>query len=68
LAESNLGLLIDDWKCLRDWQARRTLLAELFFPDAESLLRKYGKESRLWLPLLYLHHGLRGITRRLTLR
>jgi hypothetical protein len=67
-AESNLGLLIDDWKCLQDWQARRTLLAELFFPDAESLLRKYGKESRFWLPLLYLRHGLRGISRRLTLR
>ncbi|RKZ05193.1 hypothetical protein DRQ25_16595 [Candidatus Fermentibacteria bacterium] len=67
-AQSNLGLLIDDWKRLPDSQARRELLHELFLPNGESLLRKYHKEERWWLPLLYLRHIFSGLSQRLTLR
>jgi hypothetical protein len=65
---SNLALLIDDWKRLPDSPARRELLRELFLPNGESLLRKYHKEERWWLPLLYLRHVFGGLTQRLTLR
>ena len=67
-AHSNLGLLIDDWKSLPDSRARRELIRELFLPNGESLLRKYHKEERWWLPLLYLRHVFGGLTHRLTLR
>jgi hypothetical protein len=66
--ESNLGLLFDDWKCLPDRTARHALIKELFLPNSESLLKKYGKEGRRWLPLLYLRHILGGLTQRLMLR
>jgi hypothetical protein len=67
-AASNLSLLIDDWKSLPDSLARRELIYELFLPSGETLLHKYGKKERFWLPLLYLRHIVGGLTQRLTLR
>jgi hypothetical protein len=67
-AESNLGLLIDDWKNLSDSQARRALVRELFLPTGDSLLDKYGKHERWWLPLLYLRQVFGGLAERLTLK
>jgi hypothetical protein len=66
--QSNLGLLIDDWKQLPDARARRALLRELFLPSPESLLHKYGKEDRRWLPLLRLRQVLGGLAERISLR
>jgi len=67
-AESNLGLLIDDWKNLPDSQTRRALIRELFLPTGDSLLDKYGKQERWWLPLLYLRQVFGSLAQRLTLR
>ncbi len=67
-AHSNLALLIDDWKQLPTFAARRAMLRELFLPSGESLLRKYRKENRNWLPLLYIRQVFDGLAQRLTLR
>lgn len=68
LAESNMGLLIDDWKNLPDGQSRLALLKELLLPSSQYLLYKYDKSSKLWLPLLYLRQILGGAYNRLLLR
>ena len=67
-AGSNLSLLIDDLRRLPGRQARWSLVGELFFPPADSLVRKYSTSKRRWLPLLYLRHILGGLSARLTLR
>lgn len=67
-AGSNLSLLIDDLRRLPGRQARCGLVAELFFPPADSLVRKYSTSKHRWLPLLYLRHILGGLSARLTLR
>ena len=67
-ARSYLALFIDDWKQLPDSQARRTLVRELFLPSGESLMHKYGKEDRRWLPLLWLRQVFGGLAQRLSLR
>jgi len=66
--ESNLALLMDDLNCLPDVHARLGLLKELFLPAPEALMRKYRKENRLWLPLLYLYQLIGGTVRRLMLK
>lgn len=68
LGKSHLGLLLDDWKALRDRRARMELLKELFVPSSEYLLYKYQKDNRLWLPLLYVRLVLGGLYNRLLLR
>jgi hypothetical protein len=67
-AQSNLGLLVDDWRRLPDSRARHTLLRELFLPGGESLMHKYGKEDRRWLPLLWVRQVVGGFFRRISLR
>jgi len=67
-AASNLALLLDDLRELPDTKSRAALFRELFFPSPESLLGRYGKTSRVWLPLLYLNQLVGGISRRLSLR
>jgi hypothetical protein len=68
LAQSQLCLLVHDWRELPDRQARLGLLQELFLPSGEHLLRKYRKNSKLWLPVLYLRQIVGGIYDRLMLR
>jgi hypothetical protein len=48
---------------LRD---RLAFLREIALPSSDYLLKRYGKRRRGWLPLLYLHRGLRGLLRRMT--
>jgi hypothetical protein len=67
-AESQLGLLIDDLKCLPDRRSRWALFRELFYPSGASLLQKYGKQNKIWLPWLYLKQIFGGTWARLTLR
>jgi hypothetical protein len=67
-AQSQLGLLLHDWRELPDRTTRLGLLQELFLPSGEQLLRKYQKNSRFWLPFLYLRQIGSGIYNRLTLR
>ncbi len=66
--ESNLALLVDDCKQLPDTRSRIRLLRELFLPESKSLLRKYGKADRWWLPVLYLRNFLSGLTNRFMLK
>ena len=67
-ARSQLSLLLHDWLELPDRKSRLGLLKELFLPSGQHLLRKYGKSSKLWLPLLYLRQIVGGIYERLMLR
>jgi hypothetical protein len=67
-AQSNLGLLVDDWRRLPDFRARRALLRELFLPSAASLLHNYGKEDRRWLPILWLRQVFGGLAQRILFR
>lgn len=66
-ARSNLALLIDDFRRLPDMRSRRRLIGELIFPSAKLLMRRYGKESRWWLPWLYLRQTVSGVFKRLSL-
>lgn len=61
-----LGLVIDDMVHLPDTRSRIGLLRELLFPEAQALLRRYGKSQNGWLPLLYVRHWLRGLVVRAT--
>jgi hypothetical protein len=54
LAESPVGLLLDDWRRLNGAQGRIGLMQELFLPSGQFLLDKYDKTNKLWLPVLYL--------------
>jgi len=67
-SDSYLSLLINDMKNLPDMHSRLSLLGELFFPSPDALMRKYERNNRLWLPLLYLQQVVGGITKRLLLR
>jgi hypothetical protein len=64
---SYLGLVFDDLKHLPSWHARYGLIHELLFPSAAELLRKYNKESSLWLPWLYARYISYGLLQRLRL-
>jgi hypothetical protein len=68
IARSHLGLLINDWRILADRRSRLGLLRELFWPSSSYLLRKYDKNSKLWLPVLYVRQILGGAFDRLSLR
>lgn len=68
IAQSNLGLLIDDWKSLADRRSRLGLLKELFWPSSSFLLHKYDKTSKLWLPALYVRQVLSSTFARISLR
>lgn len=68
LRNSYLGLVLDDLKNLKSWHARYGLLHELLFPSSEELLRKYDKESPLWLPWLYVRYLSSGLAQRLRLK
>jgi hypothetical protein len=67
-SRSQPGLLIADWRELQSGKARSGLVNELFIPSAGSLLARYNKNSRLWLPVLYTRRLLGGLFGRLTLR
>ena len=67
-AESNLGLLVDDWKQLPNTLARLALLGELFLHTGESLMRDYNKQKRWWIPVLYCRKIFCGLTLRISLR
>jgi len=68
IAQSNLGLLIDDWKSLADRRSRLGLLKELFWPSSSFLLHKYHKTSKLWLPALYVRQVVSSTFARISLR
>ena len=68
LKNSYLGLVLDDLRNLKSWHARYGLIHELLFPSSDELLRKYNKESSLWLPWLYTRYLSTGLLQRLRLR
>ncbi len=67
LKNSYLGLVLDDLKNLKSWRARYGLMHELLLPSAGELLRKYDKESLLWVPWLYGRYLFNGLLQRLRL-
>ncbi len=63
-----LNLLMADIRELRGIRSRAALLGELAIPPAATLLEQHQKQSRGWLPLLYLHHWTCRAVRRLSRR
>ena len=49
-----INALISDLGALPGWQDKAGLVKEHLLPPAEYLLARYEKQSRLWLPLLYI--------------
>ncbi len=49
-----LNSLVSDLAALPSWTEKITLLTEHLFPPSNYMLFKYEKQSRLWLPLLYI--------------
>ncbi len=49
-----------EFRSLPSVGSRLLLLREHLFPPADYMLKKYGLSSRVWLPALYAHRGLRG--------
>jgi len=65
---SNLALLLDDFRILQTFSSRAGLLRELLLPGKQELLEKYQKQSKIWLPWLYVKNAVSGIFRRLVMR
>ena len=68
IRDSQLGLIVDDLKDLPDTRSRLALLREYLFPPGDYLLRRYGKERRIWLPWLYVRYLATGFLERVSLR
>lgn len=49
-----INALISELGALPGWQDKAGLVKEHLLPPAEYLLARYEKQSRLWLPLLYI--------------
>jgi len=63
LVPGRLRHLLTELRFLAGRRARIRFLNQLAFPDPDYVLKTYEVSSRLWLPLLYLHRGLRGLCR-----
>lgn len=57
--------LLTELRSLPRWHERVALVGEHLFPPADYMLEKYGVTSRAWLPMLYLHRGIRGAWKRI---
>jgi hypothetical protein len=68
LRSGPLGMALEELRSLPDWGSRGRYVKEHLYPPADYMLRKYGRSSRAWLPLLYAHRALRGLTKRLRTR
>jgi hypothetical protein len=56
-------VLASDLAALPGWGARFRLLREHAFPPSAFVLRRYGRQNRLWLPALYAHRLVTGAYR-----
>lgn len=68
LMDSQLGLIIDDLRELPDIKNRLALVHEYLLPPGDYLLRRYGKQGRSWVPLLYVRYLFSGFIDRVMLR
>ena len=66
--KSHLGLLAADFGELAGMHAKAGLLSELFFPPAGSLMNRYGKDRKIWLPVIYLKYIFSRVGNRLLLK
>jgi hypothetical protein len=67
-SNSQLGLIIDDLRELPDMRSRGALIREYLAPPGDYLLNRYGKEKRIWVPLLYCRYLAGGVIDRLSLK
>jgi hypothetical protein len=58
-----VDMLASDFAALPTWRARAGLLRQHLFPAPRYLLRKYGRRSWVWLPLLYVRRIAEGMPR-----
>lgn len=67
-SNSQLALLIDDFRYLPGARSRFGFLREFLMPPADYLLFRYKKEGWYWVPALYVRYLLSGFIERVTLR
>ncbi|HEY8535077.1 MAG TPA: nucleotidyltransferase family protein [Vicinamibacterales bacterium] len=60
---SRRDVLVSDLRRLPDLSSRLRLLREHMFPSASFMRRRYGVNSTLLLPVLYLHRLVTGVSR-----
>ena len=68
ISQTNLGLVLCDVRELPGVSQKAYLLAELFFPPPEELLKRYNKSNQIWLPMLYFWYIVQGMANRILLR
>ena len=66
--ESNLGLLVNDFRVLPGMSCKMKLFKELFWPSPGELLTRYHKKHVFWIPCLYCRQIIAGAVNRLLLR
>lgn len=63
LRGSRLAVMREEFGVLPSWRHRLLFLREHLLPDTDYILRKYGRQSRLWLPWLYFRRALEGLAK-----
>jgi hypothetical protein len=58
-----LGILASDWRATGSWRTRLGLVAAHVFPDPDYVRARYGVHRSIWLPFLYAHRALTGLSR-----
>jgi hypothetical protein len=58
-----VDLLASDLGAVGSWRARAALMRQHLFPSPQYLLKKYGRSSWGWLPLLYVRRIVGGMPR-----
>jgi len=66
-SNSQLALIIDDFRQLPDLSSRLGMVREFLFPPGNYLLSRYQKTGWYWVPFLYLRYFLAGAYSRITL-
>jgi hypothetical protein len=65
---SHAGVLRSDLRALPDWRARARLLQEHLFPSVMYMRARYGVQSNVLIPALYLWRIIRGAPKWLSTR
>jgi Uncharacterised nucleotidyltransferase len=58
-----LGVLASDWRALHSWRDRLRLALAHVFPAPAYIRARYGLRHPVWLPFLYAHRALGGLSR-----
>jgi hypothetical protein len=58
-----LGILASDWRATGSWSTRLRLVTAHVFPAPDYIRARYGVQRSIWLPFLYAHRAISGLSR-----